>query len=235
MTDDSTIMEDPTGESVGLIDEVVRRASPLSFADRQGYSPVSDQQPGASVLRLHHPPRRRGSHFPRALSPHRDSSRVGVSWPFHHSVMESYWQAQLPRHLLHFLEGEDYDEVMMYASELLFSLCAYKQRVDSFAEHPVGVGGGSEAQEWVEQLLVVLSRWRSHDPESLDEAEILENLFNVLCMMIVRAGRVGEHVAVLSGAAHTAREGAAGPASDPHSQAQVRASRGAEGGCGRVK
>ena len=86
----------------------------------------------------------------------------------------------------------------------------------------------------MEQLLVVLSRWRSHDPESLDEAEILENLFNVLCMMIVRAGRVGEHVAVLSGAAHTAREGAVGPASDPHSQAQVRASRGAEGGCGRV-
>lgn len=144
MTDDSTIMEDPTGESVGLIDEVVRRASPFSFADRQGYSPVPDQQPGASVLGLHHPPRRRGSHLPRALSPHRDSSRVGVSWRFHHSVMESYWQAQLPRHLLHFLEGEDYDEVMMYASELLFSLCAYKQRVDSFAEHPVGGSGGSE-------------------------------------------------------------------------------------------
>ncbi len=59
-------------------------------------------------------------------------------------MMESYWQAQLPRHLLHFLEGEDYDEMMMYASELLFSLCAYKQRVDSFAEHPVGGSGGSE-------------------------------------------------------------------------------------------
>lgn len=56
---------------------------------------------------------------------------------FEGSVMEIYWKAQLPRHLLHFLEGEDYDEVMMYASELLFSMCAYKQCVDMCAEYPV--------------------------------------------------------------------------------------------------
>ncbi|KAK8820429.1 hypothetical protein WA577_006492 [Blastocystis sp. JDR] len=154
MTDDSTIMEDPTGESVGLIDEVIAKAIPQSL--------ISNLERLYSDSTIHHD---------------------GVEATFHvlshlieirPDVMESYWQAQLPLHLLHFLEGEDYDEVMMYASELLFSLCAYKQRVDSFAEHP----------EWVEQLLVVLSRWRSHDPESLDEAEILENLFNVLCMMI---------------------------------------------------
>ena len=79
MTDDSTIMEDPTGESVGLIDEVVRRASPLSFADRQGYSPVPDQQSGASVLGLHHPPRRRRSTF-HVLS---HLIEIRPEWAFH--------------------------------------------------------------------------------------------------------------------------------------------------------
>ena len=148
--------------------------------------------------------------------------------------MEGYWKALLPRHLLHFLEGEDYDEVMMYASELLFSMCAYKQCVDTFAEHPVGVREVNKVQEWVEQLLVVLSRWRSHDPDSLDEAEILENLFNVLCMMIVRVGRVGDVLAVRCSVAHPAREGVAGPAADPHPQAQVRAHGGSEGGFGCV-
>lgn len=148
--------------------------------------------------------------------------------------MENYWKAQLPRHLLHFLEGEDYDEVMMYASELLFSMCAYKQCVDLCTEHPVNESEMNEMQEWVEQLLVILSRWRSHDPESLDEAEILENLFNVLCMMIVCMRCMSDGIAVLRVVTHSAREGAAGLAVDSHSQAQVRTHSRIEGGFGRM-
>lgn len=40
-------------------------------------------------------------------------------------------------------------------------------------------------KELLERLLVLLSRWRSRDPESLDESEIVENLFNVLCLLLV--------------------------------------------------
>lgn len=50
MTDDSTIMEDPTGESVALIDEVVGSESAISFTDREVHSSVTDQQSGASVF-----------------------------------------------------------------------------------------------------------------------------------------------------------------------------------------
>ena len=34
-------------------------------------------------------------------------------------------------------------------------------------------------------MLVLISHWRSKDPETATEAEIIENLFNVLCLFIV--------------------------------------------------
>ena len=80
MTDDSTIMEDPTGESVGLIDEVVGSASAISFPDREVHSPVADQQSGTSVLGFYRSPRRCGGHIPCALSPDRNTPRVGTSF-----------------------------------------------------------------------------------------------------------------------------------------------------------
>lgn len=91
----------------------------------------------------------------------------------------------------------------------------------------------NEMQEWVEQLLVILSRWRSHDPDSLDEAEILENLFNVLCMMIVCMKHMSDSIAIFGIAAHSTREGAARLTADSHPQTQVRPHSRTEGRSGQ--
>lgn len=40
-------------------------------------------------------------------------------------------------------------------------------------------------QEIVDQVLVLISRWRSKDPEAAVETEVIENLFNVLCFLLV--------------------------------------------------
>lgn len=104
-------------------------------------------------------------------------------------IIETYWKQGLLKHLLHFLEDDAYDDRMMYASEILFSMVSYKGKVDEMASHPVGLGVMHHPQDSIETLLVLVSKWRSHDPDSLDEAEIMENLFNVLCFMIVRLER----------------------------------------------
>ena len=109
--------------------------------------------------------------------------------PISSRIIETYWKQDLLKHLLHFLDDDAFDDRMMYASEILFSMVSYKEKVDEMASHPVSSSVMHHSQDSVEKLLVLVSKWRSHDPDSLDEAEIMENLFNVLCFMIVRLTR----------------------------------------------
>ena len=68
---------------------------------------------------------------------------------------------------------------------------------------------------------MVLAQWRSRDPETLNESEILENMFNVLCLLLVFLP-VFCDVAIASKPSNSARKGDLGPAADPDSKALLR-------------
>lgn len=100
-------------------------------------------------------------------------------------VVKSYWKNGLFEGLLRHLEVESYDEVCLGCSELLFRMTGDSEGVDSLSENEVSVIEEYEVKELVDRVLVLLSRWRSRDPGTSTEGELIENLFNVLCMMIV--------------------------------------------------
>ena len=101
-------------------------------------------------------------------------------------MIRSYWKNGLFEALLRHLEVESYDEVCLDCSELLFRLAGDSEGVDSLSENPVSLIESCYVQEILDRFLVLLSRWRSRDPETATERELIENLFNVLCMLLVR-------------------------------------------------
>ena len=54
-------------------------------------------------------------------------------------MVSSYWSAGLFQQLLSRLDVENYDELSLHCTELLFSMVGVAEQVDSLALHPVCV------------------------------------------------------------------------------------------------
>lgn len=157
LTDDETILMDTTGEAVSLIDTVISKNIPQVLV-----SNLSRLQDDSSIHE---------EGFDATLNV------LDHLIEIHPDVLDTLWTTDLLEVLLHQLEKSAASDLSLHCSELLFSLISYKDKVDSIASKP----------DWIESFVVLLSQWRSHDPESLNESEILENLFNILCLLLVVA------------------------------------------------
>lgn len=100
-------------------------------------------------------------------------------------LVDVYWSNGLLTYLLGYLEDDSYDDIVLHASELFFSLISYTDQLTSLASQPVMSVLLYLVQEIIEKILVLISRWRNHDPDSLQESEIVENVFNSLCLILV--------------------------------------------------
>lgn len=154
LTDDSTIVKDVQGDAIQLIDVIRDKEVPKVLI--------------SNLNRLN-----RGSLIEEEGLEASVMSLTNVV-EVHPEMIRSYWKNGLFEALLRHLEVESYDEVCLDCSELLFRLAGDSEGVDSLSENP----------EILDRFLVLLSRWRSRDPETATERELIENLFNVLCMLL---------------------------------------------------
>ena len=72
------------------------------------------------------------------------------------------------------IQDQDFDSIQQYVAEILAILIQESQanRLKFFKD------------TGIENLLVVLARYKDRDPDSDDEIEMMENLFNVLCALL---------------------------------------------------
>lgn len=54
-----------------------------------------------------------------------------------HRLVDVYWSNGLLTHLLGYLEDDSYDDIVLHASELFFSLISYTDQLASLASQPV--------------------------------------------------------------------------------------------------
>ncbi|KAK8805154.1 hypothetical protein WA588_000097, partial [Blastocystis sp. NMH] len=154
LTDDNTILNDRSGNAIQLIDALIAKDIPKMLISNL---PRLDKESSLHQEGV-------------------DSTVNTLSHllELHPSLLTTYWSTDLYSQLLDRLDVESLDETSLACSELLFSLASDSGAIDAMAQKP----------ELVDRLLVLISRWRSKDPETATEAEIVENLFNVLCLFI---------------------------------------------------
>lgn len=72
------------------------------------------------------------------------------------------------------IQVQEFDSVQQYVAEILAILIQESQGNRLKFLNDSGI----------DALLVVLARYKNHDPESDDEIEMMENLFNILCALL---------------------------------------------------
>ena len=72
------------------------------------------------------------------------------------------------------IQDEDFDSIKQYSAEILAILIQESQGNRLKFLKDSGIDG----------LLGVLARYKNRDPESDDEIEMMENLFNILCALL---------------------------------------------------
>ncbi len=72
------------------------------------------------------------------------------------------------------IQAQEFDSIQQYVAEILAILIQESQgnRLKFLKD------------SGIDALLVVLARYKSHDPKSDDEIEMMENLFNILCALL---------------------------------------------------
>lgn len=105
--------------------------------------------------------------------------------------------------LMHRLRDKSFDHNKLYASEILSILLqadvpVNAQRLGSgmfsvtsrSGGSSSGGGGGGRTLDGVEYMLECINVYKKRDPESTDEEECVENLFDCLCTLLVRSTKL---------------------------------------------
>lgn len=76
------------------------------------------------------------------------------------------------------IQAPEFDSIQQYVAEILAILI----------QESKGNRLKFLTDSGMDSLLVVLARYKSYDPQSDDEIEMMENLFNILCALLAEKG-----------------------------------------------